>query len=258
MRVVITGITGSLGAALGSFYLDRGATVLGVGRKANAGLDVCSQPVANDQRTREDAKRLLDLDPDLVLLSAGQIEAEVGRGGLPLPEVADSIHTINALFPQWVALEAAERTWDHDVDVVAIGSIADGSPSVFGPVYHASKAALHHFVTGTGPIIHAANPRVRLRLYRPGVIRGPLSWSPMVRLNERGRTIRAKRCEGAPRADTVAARVVQFVDGRRWVGSDREPLSFRFLKHLWGAAPELYYRLQVQAWKRGSRFAAGE
>lgn len=257
MRVVVTGATGSLGAALGSIYLDRGATVFGVGRKAVAALDVCSETVANAQRTREDARALLDLDPDLVLLSAGQIEAEVGRAGLPLAEVAESIHAINALFPQWVALEAADRGWTHDVDVVAIGSIADGSPSVFGPVYHASKSALHHFVTGTGPIIHAANPRVRLRLYRPGVIRGPLSWSPAVRLNERGRKIRAKRCEGAPRADVVAARVVQFVDGGRWVGSDREPLSFRFLKHLWGAAPDLYYRLQVQAWKRGSRFGDG-
>ncbi len=253
-KVAITGITGSLGAALGSFYLDRGATVVGVGRKANAGLDVCSEPIANAQRSREDARKLLDLDADLILLSAGQIEEEVGRAGLPLPEVADSIHTINAQFPQWVALEAAEREWDHPVDIVAIGSIADGSPSVFGPVYHASKASLHQFVTGTGPIIHSANPNVRLRLYRPGVIQGPLSWSPTVRLNERGRRIRARRCEAAPRAEAVAARVVQFVDRDRWVGSDREPLSFRFLKLFFGLAPELYYRLQIQAWKRGSKF----
>ena len=69
------------------------------------------------------------------------------------------------------ALEAAERRRARRLDVIAIGSIADGSPSAFGPVYHASKASLHHFVTGAGPIIHAMNPRVRLRLYRPGVIK---------------------------------------------------------------------------------------
>lgn len=254
MKVVVTGVTGTLGGAIGSLYLDRGAHVYGVGRKANAGSDVCSEAIANPQRTREDARALLDLEPDVIVLAAGQIESEVGRGGLPLPEVAESIHTINAAFPQWVALEAAERRWDHDVDVVAIGSIADGSPSVFGPVYHAAKSSLHHFVTGTGPIIHATNPRVRLRLYRPGVIRGPLSWAPALRLNERGRRIRAKRCEGAPRAELVAARVLRFVDGGGWVGSDSEPISFRLLKLFWGAAPDLYYRLQIQAWRRGSRF----
>lgn len=258
MRVMITGVTGTLGAALGCASLARGDTVLGVGRKATAPPSICSESIANAQCTSRDAADLLDRDPDLVLLCAGQIESEVGPGGLPLPHTTESIHRINSVFPSLLALEAAERRRARRLDVIAIGSIADGSPSAFGPVYHASKASLHHFVTGAGPIIHAMNPQVRLRLYRPGVIKGPLSWAPTVRLNERGRRIRARRCQGAPEADVVAASILAFAAGDDWVGGDREPLSFRLLKHFWALSPNLYYRLQIGTWRRVNKFGTGE
>lgn len=254
MKVLITGATGTLGEALGRACLARGDEVLGVARKASAAAGCCTRPIANSQRTSEDAKALLDLDPDRIILCAGQIEDEVGRGGLPLATATESIHVVNSLFPSLLAIAAAEREWDHPVDVIAVGSIADGSPSAFGPVYHASKSALHHFVTGSGPIIQAANPRVRLRLYRPGVIKGPLSWAPTVRLNEQGRKVRARRCQGAPDASVVADRLLRFADGEKWVGSDPEPISFRLLKLFWGLAPNAYYRLQVATWRRVSRF----
>lgn len=254
MRVMITGIGGTLGSALGRACLARGDDVLGVGRKATAPPGVCSQAIASPQQTSADAAALLDHSPERVFLCAGQIEGEIGRKGLPLPHVTQEIHTINALFPSLFALEAAGRSWSRPLDVIAIGSIADGSPSAFGPIYHASKAALHHFVTGAGPIVHAANPDVRVRLYRPGVIKGPLSWAPTARLNEQGRKVRARRCRRAPAPAVVADAVLAFADGERWVGSDREPLSFRILKHLWAMAPDLYYRLQIATWRRVNRF----
>ena len=254
MKVLITGVTGTLGEAIGRACVARGDEVIGIGRKAAAPTGSCTVSVANAQRTREDAQALLDLDADRIILCAGQIEDEVGRGGVPLADTTESIHVVNSLFPSLVAIHAAERSWSHPVDIIAIGSIADGSPSAFGPVYHASKSALHHFVTGTGPIIHAANPQVRVRLYRPGVIKGPLAWAPVVRLNERGRKVRARRCEGAPEAAVVAGRVLDFAASDRWVGSDPEPISFRLLKFFWGVAPNLYYRLQVATWRRVSKF----
>lgn len=258
MKVVITGITGTLGEALGRACIARGDEVVGVGRKATAAPSTCSVSVANAQHSTEDAARLLDLDPDRIYLCAGQIEDAVGPGGVPLASTMEQIHRVNSLFPALLAIEAASREWSHPLDIVTVGSIADGSPSAFGPVYHASKSALHHFVTGTGPILHAANPHVRLRLYRPGVIKGPLSWAPTIRLNARGRKIRARRCRRAPEAAVVARRLLAWSDSDDWVGSDPEPLSFRFLKLLWGLAPDSYYRLQIASWRRVSKFSGSE
>ncbi len=257
MKTVITGISGTLGSALGQACLVKGDEVIGIGRKKIEIPGRCSRFVVNAQQTAEDAKALLDLDADRIFLCAGQIEQDVGRMGLPLMATTQSLHVVNSLFPSFVALEAADRECARNLDVIAIGSIADGSPSAFGPVYHASKSALHHFVTGTGPIVNAANPRVRVRLYRPGVIKGPLSWAPTVRLNESGRKVRARRCESAPEAAVVAKRVLDWAETDRWVGSDPEPVSFRLLKLLWGLAPNLYYRLQVTSWRRVSRYSDG-
>jgi len=252
--VVITGITGTLGAALGRACRARGDAVVGVSRRPFEKDELCDRAVRNGQRTAEDARALLAHDPDLVLLCAGQIEGEVDETGMPLAEQVESLHAINALFPSFVAVEAARRPRARPLDVVAIGSIADGSPSCFGPAYHASKVALHHFYTATAPIAATASPGLRLRLYRPGAIRGPLAWAPTLRLNERGRKIRARRCEGAPDADAVAAGVLRFAAGDRAVGTWYEPLSFRALKLLFALAPNAYAGLQHLAWRKGSRF----
>ena len=255
--VLVTGASGTLGAALARVYDARGWEVVGVSRQADAKQDSCARVVRNDQQTAEDARALIAEDPDVVILNAGQIEDEVGDHGLPLAERTESIYRINAVFPSLVALAACEGPRERPLDVVAIGSIADGSPSSFGPVYHASKIALHYFYTGVGPIANEANPRVRLRLYRPGAIRGPLSWAPVVRLNERGRKIRAKRCESAPEAGEVAAAIADWIDGDGWVGTWDEPLSFRLLRVLFAIAPNAYYRLQRLGWRKGSRFTRG-
>jgi NAD(P)-dependent dehydrogenase (short-subunit alcohol dehydrogenase family) len=253
-RVVVTGISGTLGQALGALYRARGDEVVGVTHREGVDVLHCDRLQYSAQQTIDDARALFDCDPDIVILNAGRIETEVGDGGLPLAEATQEIYRLNAVFPSLVALAAAKPLRSRRLDVVAIGSIADGSPSCFGPVYHASKAALHQFVAGTGPIVHAARPHVRIRLYRPGVIRGPLSWAPVLRLNERGRSVRARRCEGAPAAEVVARRIADWIDGDAWIGSDPEPLSFRILKLLHGLAPNAYARLQHLAWRRGSCF----
>lgn len=254
-RVLITGVTGTLGVALAAEYQARGWSTVGVSRRADAKAEHCARLIASPQRTLEDARGLLACDPDVAILSAGQIETRLGPGGLPLPDEALAIYQVNTLFPSLFALAAAEREGGRALDVVAIGSIADGSPSAFGPVYHASKVALHHFYTGVGPIVEARDPRLRLRLYRPGVIRSPLSWAPAARLNERGRRVRARRCERAPEAAVVARRIADWIDGDARVGGDAEPLSFQALKLLFALAPDSYARLQRYGWRLASRFA---
>ncbi len=155
--VLITGVTGTLGSALAAVYGRRGWRVVGVSRKPEAEPPSGSlRIVANAQQSVDDARALLAEDPDLVLLCAGQIEEEVGAGGLPRVDTTRAIYQINAVFPSLFALAAAEQPRDRRLDVVVVGSIADGSPSCFGPVYHASKIALHYFVTGVGPIAHRA------------------------------------------------------------------------------------------------------
>lgn len=255
-RVLITGISGTLGAALGRHYQALGWEVVGVSRRASAeACTACSRLVANTQQDLADAQKLLNEDPDVVILNAAQIETAIGDGGLPLPEQTSDIYRINAIFPSLFALAAAEKRRDRRLDVVAIGSIADGMPSSFGPVYHASKIALHHFFTGTAPIAYARDPLLRLRLYRPGVIRGPLSWAPALRLGERATELRRRRCERAPEAQRVAYAISRWIETDHWVGTWGEPLSFRALKLLFALAPGVYARLQQLGWRKGSRFS---
>lgn len=252
-KVIITGITGTLGSALGKLYLQRGWQVYGVTRQPLATHPACTQVVTNDQAGISDALSLLTFDPDLVFLNAGAIEKEIGRMGEPLAETTQSITTINYTFPAVFALEATKAA-TKPMDIIAIGSIADGSPSAFGPVYHASKVALHYFIQGTSPILGLSNPNIKLRLYRPGAIHGPLSWAPVNRLNEKGHNMRAKRCNSAPTADKVALHIEKFQKSNRWVTNYDEPISFKLLKFFYALAPNQYCRMQHWAWRRASKF----
>ncbi|MBN1295780.1 SDR family oxidoreductase [bacterium] len=251
--VLITGITGTLGSALGEYYRQQGWNVIGVTRKNTDRLDACDKVVVNLQQSPADAQHLLSFQADLIILNAGAIETAIGPAGEPLSESIQSLTTVNFMFPALVALEAAASV-QKPLDMICIGSIADCSPSCFGPVYHASKIALHYFIQGTSPILQHANPMIRLRLYRPGVILGPLSWAPINRLNEKGIRIRSKRCQQAPSASVIARRIDQFRCSRKTIASDRLPLSFRLLKIFFILAPELFSRVQRIAWRSASAF----
>jgi NAD(P)-dependent dehydrogenase (short-subunit alcohol dehydrogenase family) len=256
-KVIITGITGTLGSALGKLYLQRGWEVYGVTRQSLEQYEACTHVVTNAQTSIADAVTLLEIDPDLVYLNAGAIEKQIGAMGEPLSELTESIITINYTFPAVFALEAS-KTATKPMDIIAIGSIADGSPSAFGPVYHASKVALHFFIQGTSPILGYANPNIRLRLYRPGAIHGPLSWAPVNRLNDKGHAVRAKRCNNAPPAEKVALHIEKFQGSDKWVTNYDEPLSFKLLKFFYALAPNLYLRMQHWAWRRASKFKRPE
>jgi len=252
-KVLITGITGTLGSAFGELYLKRGWEVHGVTRRSIAQHPACSRVITNGQSSIDDVLTLLRIEPDLVYLNAGAIEKEIGAMGEPLSEMTQSITTINYTFPAVFALEAAKYA-QKPMDIIAIGSIADGSPSAFGPVYHASKAALHYFIQGTGPILEHSNPDIKLRLYRPGAIHGPLSWAPVNRLNEKGHKVRAKRCNNAPPAEKVALHIEKFQKGCKRVVNYDEPISFKLLKFFFALAPNQYCRMQHWVWRRASKF----
>jgi hypothetical protein len=94
-----------------------------------------------------------------------------------------------------------------------------------------------------------------MRLYRPGAIKGPLAWAPVNRLNEKGYKIRKKRVESAPDAEKVARRIADWIEkGKQWIGTYDEPFSFRLLKLIHTLMPNLYYKIQMLAWKKGSKF----
>lgn len=254
--VVITGISGTLGSALGRAYLKQGHHVVGVTRQAELEGDGFSELCVSPQETIEDAQKLLSYDPDIVILNAGQIETEVGEGGLPVVELVESMNRVNFTWPAVVGVEAAKLKRERRLDVIAIGSIADGSPSCFGPVYHSGKIALHYYWSGVGPIAyHASNHLIRLRLYRPGVIAGPLAWAPVNRLNEKAYKIRENRVNSAPPADKVAEKIVNWIENsKEWVGTYDEPWSFKVFKYLFALFPNFFYRLQLYGWPKGSKF----
>ncbi len=252
--VVITGISGILGSALGRQYIRKGWRVIGVSRRDDLEGNAFTELHTNPQETVEDARKLVEFNPDLIILNAGQIETEVGEGGVPLMDQFNSITRVNYLFPSWVSLHASQVERETPLDIIAIGSIADGSPSCFGPVYHASKIALHYFISGVGPIVYHANDRVRMRLYRPGAIKGPLAWAPVNRLNEKGYKIRAKRVNSAPDGDHVARVIVKWIESGKPVGTYDEPFSFKIFKYLFALAPNTFYRLQLLGWQKGSKF----
>ena len=252
--IVITGISGILGSALGRYYIQQGWKVIGVSRNSKLKGDYFTELCVNRQESVDDARTLFSYEPNLIILCSGQIETEIGEKGLPLQEQLDSITRINYIFPSTVGLQASYLKPKNPLEVVAIGSIADGSPSCFGPVYHASKIALHYFYSGVGPIACYANPAVRLRLYRPGAIKGPLAWAPVNRLNEKGYKIRAKRVNGAPEGDQVARKIAKWIEKEAWVGTYKEPFTFKIFKYIFVLVPNFFYKLQSFGWRKGSKF----
>ena len=252
--VVITGISGVLGSALGRYYIQQDWKVIGVSRNSKLKGDYFTELCVNRQESVDDARTLFSYEPNLIILCSGQIETEIGEKGLPLQEQFDSITKINYIFPATVGIQASYLKPKNPLEVVAIGSIADGSPSCFGPVYHASKIALHYFYGGVGPIACYANPAVRLRLYRPGAIKGPLAWAPVNRLNEKGYKIRAKRVNGAPEGDQVARKIAKWIEKKVWVGTYKEPFTFKIFKYIFVLVPNFFYKLQSFGWRKGSKF----
>jgi NADP-dependent 3-hydroxy acid dehydrogenase YdfG len=234
--------------------MEMGWEVIGVTRRNIDNHEACTKVITNAQQTIEDAKALAELGADLVYLNAGAIEKEIGDMGQPLSQVTIDITNVNYTFPAVYALEA-EKTAGKPMDIIVIGSIADGSPSCFGPVYHASKIAIHYFIQGTAPILSFSNPNIKLRLYKPGAIYGPLSWAPVNRLNGKGHKVRAKRCESAPKADRVAKHIEKFRKSGKMITKWDEPISFLFLKLFFAIAPNAYYKLQNIAWRKASKFA---
>jgi NADP-dependent 3-hydroxy acid dehydrogenase YdfG len=253
---VITGISGTLGEALGREYKQQGWWVIGVTRKKDLEGDFFDELFVSPQQTVEEALKLFSYDPDIIILNAGQIETEVGENGEPLTEMVESMNRVNYSWPAVVATEAVKQPLEKKLEIIAIGSIADGSPSCFGPVYHAGKIAVHYFWSGVGPIMYyASNQKVVMRLYRPGAIKGPLAWAPVNRLNQQGYKIRAKRVNGAPEADHVARVIYKWIDkGKQYVGTYDEPFSFKIFKYLHALFPNFFYKLQLYGWRKASKF----
>lgn len=262
MKIVITGVTGVLGQALGKQFHREGGSVVGVSRSDTFQAPWMEQLICSPQETVQDVDQLLDLDPDVIILNAGQIEREIGEKGEPMADHVNSINKVNYQWPCDVAMRAMQRRWTHPVDIIAIGSIADCCPSSFGPVYHSSKIALHYFWTGVGPIFYyGSEEKIRLRLYRPGAIMSDLAWAPVNRLipEGKGHQMRKKRVAGAPTGEQVATHFYSWYQKPdAWVGGWGEPFSFKALRSIFGSFPNLFYKMQRYAWRKQSRFVPSD
>ncbi len=174
-HVVVTGASGVLGRARVHGYAAAGARVTAVAHRDGAGGPDGGtvRRVVDRQADRADAAALLALEPDLPILAAGRVEREVGPGGRPLPDEVEAVNHVNLVFPALLCEMAVSA--GRPLDVVLIGAIADGSPSVFGPVHHAAKAGLSRYAQSLAPLAARAGEGVRIRLYRPRGIDSPVA-----------------------------------------------------------------------------------
>jgi len=52
---------------------------------------------------------------------------------------------------------------------------------------------------------------------------------------------RAKQCDAAPTADHVARKIAGWIEaGKQWIGTFKEPYSFKLFKYLFALAPDFF------------------
>jgi short-subunit dehydrogenase len=234
-KIVITGASSGIGAALASFYAATGVTLGLVGRDA-----VRLEAVASSIRTAgaEVAEGLFDLRNrpalaafltdfdthhpiDLLIVNAGVLDGRRADGRLETAEAArrvidinllGAIDTVHAVLPRMIA-----RGSGH---IVLVSSLAALSPVTDAPAYSASKAGLLAY----GKALRAAlvETGVRVSVVCPGYVAsamteshigeqpGKISAAAAARLIAAG-IARNKQVIGFPRSLYMLSMITPFV-----------------------------------------------
>ncbi len=80
----------------------------------------------------------------------------------------------------------------------------------------------------------------------------------MIRLNERTRGIRERRCAKAPKAEKVARKIAKWAATNSLVGTYEEPVSFELSSCCLSSLPTSTPSSSTSRGAKGSRFGPGE
>ena len=186
-RIILTGASSGIGAALAQEYAGPGASMLLIARNEErlaavamaarsrgAEVETAAIDVTDETAMKAAIEAFDDASPvDIVIANAG-IALGRQRGGVEAPGVARSqveinlmgmLHTVEPMLPRLIARKAGR--------IAMVGSIAGLRPQADIPTYSATKAAVH----GYGEAIRSwlRGYGVSVTVISPGFITSPMS-----------------------------------------------------------------------------------
>lgn len=182
-RILITGASAGLGAALAVGLAERGATVGICARRADRLAGVLDQVQAHQPASRSWTIDLADLDGiDAfavdVVDQLGGLDVLINNAGIPKrrwawehrpDEIADVLR-INVESPMRLTLALLDSLGASAGHVVFIGSVAARLSPPNEAVYAASKAAITAFAEGLTVDLRVAGSPIGVHVVQPGVL----------------------------------------------------------------------------------------
>ena len=148
-KVMVTGATSGIGAALVRALSVRGERVLGVARRANlldalAAETACEILAADVRQTDRLGSAIASFEPDVIVNNAGIGHGVTGLSDLDTETIQEAFE-VNVIAPAQITALAIDgmkrRGRGH---IVNVGSIA-GLHTIMSAVYGGGKAAIHRF-----------------------------------------------------------------------------------------------------------------
>jgi len=190
-RVVVTGASSGIGAALAEGFAARGATVGICARREDRLGEVLERCRSHAPESRMWVQDLSELDAmssfaERMLSDLGRVDLLINNAGIPKRrwawdldgETVDRIMAINYSSPVRLTLALLPELRARSGSIVFIGSVAARLAPPAEAAYAASKAALTAFAEGLRVDLGVAGEDVGVHIVHPGVIRTDLFDTP--------------------------------------------------------------------------------
>jgi len=182
-KVLVTGGSSGIGAALAVGLAERGATVGVCARRADRLDEVVERLRVHSPESRSWTVDLADLDgiaafADRVVTDLGGLDLLVNNAGIPkrrwawdlTPEVVEEVMAINYFSPVRLTLALLPTLLKSSGAVVSVSSVAARLSPPAESSYSASKAAITAFSEGLAVDLAVAGHDVAVHVVNPGVI----------------------------------------------------------------------------------------